>query len=571
MCGISGQLKLDATPVDRGLVRRMTRALAHRGPDDERFHFEGVVGLGHRRLSIIDAAGGAQPMTLPGPRTLRLVSNSEIYNYVELRSELVALGHQFVSRSDTEVILRLFAAEGEAGFLRLEGMFAIAIWDEAAQTLYLARDRFGVKPLYYCHDHSAFLFASELKALLQYRGLDRTLDRIAIDSYFGSLALPEPRTVFRNVHKLPPGHLLTVRQGRVKQSRYWNPASEMVRKRPVARPAEELLEEIERSVRISLRSDVPVGVLLSGGLDSSTVTAMAARASGTRLHTFSAAFREGDFDEGHWARLVAKRFGTRHHEVLVTKSKATAIAQELVEHFDEPFADSSSIPMYAVCRAASQVVKTALSGEGADELFGGYPWHGSGPLDDHPARMIFTREERDELYARRWRRPARRLPPEHGLSRLKRSLLEDLRTYLPSDILQKSDRVSMMHSLELRVPFLNHRLAGFALRLPDQLKVRGEVRKFLLRQVMKGMLPREVISRPKKGFSIPMDLWLWEKGPWRDMVYDTVFSGSLRRRGLFDLAVLRRMQREHDRLERLHGYRFWTLFMFENWQQRWGG
>ena len=197
MCGISGQLKFDATPVDRGLVRRMTRALAHRGPDDERFYFEGAVGLGHRRLSIIDAAGGAQPMTMGGPRPLRLVSNSEIYNYVELRSELEAAGRQFTSRSDTEVILHLFAAEGEAAFLRLEGMFAIAIWDEAAQTLYLARDRFGVKPLYYCHDRSAFMFASELKALLQSRDLDRTLDRTAIDSYFGFLALSEPRTVFR--------------------------------------------------------------------------------------------------------------------------------------------------------------------------------------------------------------------------------------------------------------------------------------------------------------------------------------------------------------------------------------
>ena len=199
MCGISGQLKFDATPVDRGLVRRMTRALAHRGPDDERFYFEGAVGLGHRRLSIIDAAGGAQPMTMGGPRPLRLVSNSEIYNYVELRSELEAAGHQFTSRSDTEVILHLFAAEGEAAFLRLEGMFAIAIWDETAQTLYLARDRFGVKPLYYCHDRSAFMFASELKALLQSRDLDRTLDRTAIDSYFGFLALSVPRTVFRCV------------------------------------------------------------------------------------------------------------------------------------------------------------------------------------------------------------------------------------------------------------------------------------------------------------------------------------------------------------------------------------
>ncbi len=571
MCGISGQVKFDATPVDRALVRRMTRALAHRGPDDERFHFDGAVGLGHRRLSIIDAAGGAQPMTLRGPRPLRLVSNSEIYNYVELRCELEESGHQFVSRSDTEVILRLFAAEGVAGFLRLEGMFAIAIWDEAADSLYLARDRFGVKPLYYYHDQSAFLFASELKALLQYRGVDRALDRGALDSYFGTLALPEPQTVFRHVHKLAPGHVLTVRRGRVKQTRYWNPVPEIASRRPLANPVARLQNEIERSVRISLRSDVPVGVLLSGGLDSSTVTAVASRASETRLHTFSAAFREGDFDEGPWARLVAKRFGTRHHEVLVTKSTATEIALQLIEHFDEPFADSSSIPMFAVCQAASQVVKTALSGEGADELFGGYPWHGSRRSDGHPSRAVFTREERDQLYASVWRRTKRRPAPAHGLSPLKHSLLDDLKTYLPSDILLKSDRVSMMHSLELRVPFLNHQLAQFALRLPDQMKVRSGVRKYLLREAMRDMLPSEVLQRPKKGFSIPMDVWLWEKGPWRDMVYDTVFSDSLRRRGLFDMMMLERMQREHDRLERVHGYKFWTLFMFESWQRRWGG
>jgi len=569
MCGISGQLKLDATPVDRGLVRRMTRALAHRGPDDERFHFDGVIGLGHRRLSIIDASGGAQPMTLRGPRSLRLVSNSEIYNYVELRTELEAAGHEFVSRSDTEVILRLFAAEGEAAFLRLEGMFAIAIWDETTQTLHLARDRFGVKPLYYCHDRSAFLFASEVKALLEYPALDRSLDHAALDGYFGSLALPEPRTVFRHVHKLPPGHRLTVRRGRVKQACYWNPAPELVRRKVVARPETRLREEIERSVHISLRSDVPVGVLLSGGLDSSTVTAVAARTSGTRLHTFSAVFREGDFDEGVWARLVATRCGTRHHEVLVTKSRATHIAQQLVERLDEPFADSSAIPMYAVCQAASRVVKTALSGEGADELFGGYPWHGSIRSDDHPARTIFTQEERAELYAATGRRPVHRAQDERGLSPLKRSLLADLKTYLPSDILVKSDRVSMMHSLELRVPFLNHQLAQFALRLPDHMKVRGHVRKYLLREVMKGALPRQVLTRPKKGFSIPMDLWLWEKGRWRDMIYDTVFSDSLRCRGLFNVAALERMQREHDGLERWHGYKFWTLFMFESWQRRW--
>jgi asparagine synthase (glutamine-hydrolysing) len=581
MCGISGQLTLDGRAVDRRLVERMTQRLHHRGPDDAGFYFGPRIGLGSRRLSIIDLHSGRQPMA-DESGSLHLISNNEIYNYRELRQELAARGCRFTSQSDTEVILRLYESEGPSGVRKLEGMFASAIWDARDETLFLVRDRFGVKPLYYYQDATCFLFASELKALFEYRDLDRTLDYAAADHYFARLALPEPHTILKNVRKLPAGHSLTVRRGVTRVERYWRPQFGNRRSRAAAPDVPELeqrlRDELQRSVAISMRSDVPVGLLLSGGLDSSSVTAFAARESGERLHAFSAGFREADFDESTYSRLVAKHFGVRHHRVLVTRNKATDIAAHLAAVMDEPFADSSSVAMYALCELAAGHVKTVLSGDGADELLGGYPWHtveqtSHDPIDGHPSGVIFNRSERAALYSPAWKRELaqrklRIASASKHLSPLNRSLLDDLRTYLPSDILFKSDRVSMLHSLELRVPFLNHPLAEFLMRLPDSLKVDGAVRKVLLRRIMAGVLPPEILQRPKKGFSIPMDLWLWERGRWRDMVYDTLFSARTRQREQFDRATLERMGREHDRMEKMHGYRLWTAFIFETWQRR---
>lgn len=591
MCGISGQLRFDDGPVNRNLVKRMTRCLSHRGPDDAGHYFGRKVGLGYRRLSIIDLEGGRQPM-FDEERSLYLVSNNEIYNYIELRQELEAQGYRFKSASDTEVILHLFKEERERSFRRLEGMFALAIWDERDEALFLARDPFGIKPLYYYYDSSTFIFASEMKALMEYRELDRELDLSAIDSYFGSLALPEPRSVFRKVHKLPAGHFLKAQGGKVKLEQYWMPRFESSshirgqRRIPAGELEAEFRTRLERTLKVSLRSDVPVGLLLSGGVDSSTIAAFASRESGERLHTFSAAFSEEQFNEAAFSRLVSKRFGTRHHEVLVTKSRATRIASRLVELMDEPFGDSSAIPTYAVCELASAHVKTVLSGEGADELFGGYPWHvvKSPPgraawntFAEHPARLIFSESERTALYSGDWKSAIRKLRRREShrvasqnharLSPLNRSLLEDLRIYLPSDILFKSDRVSMMHSLEVRVPFLNHPFAEFAMKLPEKMKVNGATRKYLLKRMMTGILPAPVLSRPKKGFSIPMDLWLWEKGKWREMIYDTIFGQRTRARGQFDMRILERLQHEHERLEHFHGYKLWTIFIFEMWQR----
>jgi asparagine synthase (glutamine-hydrolysing) len=592
MCGISGQLRFDDEPIDENLVKRMTRRLAHRGPDGAGHYFGRRIGLGHRRLAIIDLEGGRQPM-FDQDRSLCLVSNNEIYNYLELRQELEAKGYRFKTASDTEVILHLFKEEGEQCFRKLEGMFAFAIWDDAEETLYLARDPFGIKPLYYYQDSSVLIFASEMKALLEYPRLDSELDLAAIDKYFGSLALPEPHTVFRRVRKLPAGHFLKVRGGKVRLERYWEPRFETPllygrgRKVSIYDLEDQLRHQLEQTVKLSLRSDVPVGLLLSGGVDSSTIAAFASRENGKRLHTFSAAFTENEFNEASFSRLVSKRFGTRHHEILVTKGKATRIASRLVELMDEPFADSSSIPTYAVCELASAYVKTVLSGEGADELFGGYSWHvvkaplgrvwDAAAIAEHPTRVVFAENERTALYSKDWKNEIRKLHRSashsveshnlNGLSPLNRSLLEDLRIYLPSDILFKSDRMSMIHSLEVRVPFLNHQFAEFAIRLPEKMKVNGKTRKYLLKRIMTGILPQPILERPKKGFAIPMDLWLWEKGQWREMIYDTIFSRRTRDRGQLDMKILERLQHEHERLENFHGYKLWTIYTFEMWQR----
>jgi asparagine synthase (glutamine-hydrolysing) len=581
MCGFSGQLRFDGQPVDRALVKRMTRRLLHRGPDAGAHHFGGGVGLGHRRLSIIDPEGGGQPMRSERG-THVLVANSEIYNYLEIREDLASAGYRFRTSSDTEVLLRSLEHEGAAALARLEGMFAFALWDEAKRTLLLARDPFGIKPLYYYADATSFIFASELKALLAYPALDRELDLQAVDEYFGTLALPEPRSVFRRVHKLPAGHYLTVKDGGITVKRYWNPPRAMrvggTAIQADASAQDRLTAELHRTVQLTLRSDVPVGVLLSGGLDSSTIAALAALHSPRRVQTFSAAFAETQYDESDASRAVADHLATRHHRVVVTRDHGAEIAARLTRVIDEPFADSSAIPMAAVCELASAHVKTVLSGEGADELFAGYPWHVSPrclPAGADPSRTIFPLRQRRSLYTRRWREEIQQqkqqsvndVRPSASQSALQRTLLADINGYLPSDILFKSDRVSMAHSLELRVPYLNRGFAEFVMRLPDGFKLRDGVQKFLLKRSASRWLPPAIVKRRKQGFSIPMDLWLWQKGRWRDLVYDTLFSASTRECDQFDKAALERMQRQHDGLEQLHGHRLWTVFIFVAWQR----
>jgi asparagine synthase (glutamine-hydrolysing) len=564
---------MDEGTVDRRLVRRMARRLAHRGPDDAGFYFDRAIGICHRRLSLIDPAGGAQPM-LDERGTRCLAANNEIYNYLELRERLLRAGDRFRTESDTEVMLRALVRYGPRALDTFDGMFALAFWDRERESLLLARDPFGVKPLYYFEAGGSLFFASELKALLASPAIPCELDLDAMDGYLRTLAVPDPLTVLKGVRKVPAGHYLVVRHGRVTVDRYWLPAlhSPPAGRTPrLAGAATELADRLRQSVAISLRSDVPVGVLLSGGLDSSTVTALAVQSSSRRLHTFSAGFAEAEFDESGAGRAVAKHFGTTHHEVSVTKALATRLALRLAKSLDEPFADSSSIPTLAVCELASRHVKAVLSGEGSDELFGGYPWHRDlrAGRAEHPAHTVYRRAERQRVRRRHLAPPARRRPSTRmrGTTLLQRALARDLTGYLPSDILFKSDRVSMLESLEVRVPYLNRCVAEYAMTLPDAWKIRGREQKLILRRVARPLVPPSVLNKRKQGFSIPMDLWLWQPGEWRDMVNDTIFSRRTAERDQFDMRELERLRVQHDRLERLNGYKLWTVFMFEMWQR----
>ena len=496
MCGIAGQVVGGGGRVDADLVRRMTRALAHRGPDGERTQIWDECGFGHRRLSLIDLQGGDQPQTNEDA-TVWVVSNSEIYNYIELRRALASRGHRFATASDTEVIVHLYEDLQDGCVEPLVGMFAFALWDARRRRLLLARDRFGVKPLYYSIQGSQLLFASEMRALLESPDVGRDSNYPALGQYFRHLTVPEPASILARVRKLPAGHVLTWRDGRVDERAYWDLTA-------VAGPAPALAEDDARdqlqtaltdSVALSLRSDVPVGVFLSGGVDSSLLTWLASRNGSVPLPTFSVAFDDPSADEREYSRLVARACGTDHHEVEITLGEAADLLPELCAALDEPFADASAIPTYLLAREARRHVKAVLTGEGADELFAGSPWHTVDPLDDAdldclvnpPAKTVFTP---DELHAvctsdlwREINRSRLELPPglhaklDRCAGPLERRLCVDLHVYLPSDLLMKTDRMTMLASLEARVPFLNHPFAELAWRLPARWKVTGGVRR----------------------------------------------------------------------------------------------
>jgi asparagine synthase (glutamine-hydrolysing) len=588
MCGIAGQVVASrAGAVDERLVRRMTRTLAHRGPDGERVRAGDQFALGHRRLSLIDLEGGGQPLANED-ETIWVVSNSEIYNYVELRRDLISRGHRFATSSDTEVIVHLYEDMGRACVESMVGMFAFALWDARDRTLLLARDRFGIKPLYYALNGPTLLFASEMKGILQAESVDRDLNYAALHQYFLHLTIPEPACILRSVRKLPAAHVLVWRDGVSSEHRYWDLTDRSASDRELAE--EEAMEQLDRTLResvsITLRSDVPVGLFLSGGVDSSLLAWAASVGRDRPLHTFSIAFEDPASDERDFSRLVASTCGTTHHELELTLPQAADAAARLVSSLDEPFADSSAIPTYLLSRYARQHVKAVLTGEGADELFAGSPWHHDEPIarDDlpalllPPAKIVFTPDDLCATYTGDLRRlvqadSAWTLPADASARLLKltspldQRLWVDLCGYLPSDLLMKTDRMTMLASLEARVPFLNHPFAELAWRIPPALKVRDSIRKYILKKLGVGRIPQAILDRPKKGFSIPMDLWLWMKGSFREMIVDTLTDARTHDRGLFNPAVIQSMLNEHDRLVRFHGYRLWTLFVFETWQR----
>jgi asparagine synthase (glutamine-hydrolysing) len=617
MCGICGIVSSSGAP-DLEAVARMSRRLIHRGPDDNGLFERGPVALAARRLSIIDLDHGHQPIANEDGSVV-VVQNGEIYNYRQLKRELEGRGHRLTTDCDTEVLVHLYEEHGAAFVERLRGMFALALWDEREGRLLLARDRFGIKPLYYRLADGDLCFASELKAMLEQPGFSRAIDPQAVAAYLAFNSIPAPLTIFAEARKLPPGHLLTWRDGAIELSRFARPApvaAEQVRDGSEEELAQELREVLEDSIRAHLVADVPVGVLLSGGVDSGGITALAAAQSREPLKTFSIGFEESGFDELSRARLVAERFGTDHHE-LILRPDAVDLLPKLVESFDEPFGDSSALPTYLVSELASGEVKVALSGEGGDELFGGYytyvadqlaPRFGrlatlasplierlpssdarvgfdykakrfarvaakADPLERHHGwKEIFAADRRGallgahdpgwdplDLYRERYAETA-------GAEPLARMQDVDLGIYLVDDLLVKTDRLSMAHSLELRVPFLDQRVAEFALALPTRLKVRGLAKKRLLRQALAPLLPREVVRGRKQGFSIPIAAWL--RGPLEPFAREVLSAATLERQGCFDAGVVTPLLDRHCSGREDLSRQLWGLMAFTLWFDR---
>jgi asparagine synthase (glutamine-hydrolysing) len=611
MCGICGIVSRAGSP-DPERLGAMSAALRHRGPDSDGSYLDGPVALAARRLSIIDLAGGDQPIANEDGSCV-VVQNGEIYNYPELRLELERDGHRFRTDCDTEVHLHLYERHGPGYARRLRGMFAVALWDEHRRRLVLARDRYGIKPLYYRDTGGVLEFASELRALPR-----REIDLDALEAFLAFNSIPAPLSIFRDTRKLPAGHVLVWDEnGGLRVERYARPGPaplDELRGDDEAELVEELRARLRDSVKAHLLADVPVGVLLSGGVDSALLAALAAQETAEPVHTFTIGFRERSFDERAEARLVAERYGTSHHELLVHPDPLVLVPA-LADVFDEPFADSSALPTYLVSQLAAEHVKVALSGEGGDELFGGYYTYAADllaariaplarivrplverlpsssakasfdyrakrfvraahlpPLERHHGwKEIFSPEARAELTGRRSAfdpvdlHRARYVETD-GSDELARLQDVDFGVYLVDDLLVKTDRASMAHSLEARVPFLDPVVTNFAFALPARLKVRGLSKKVLLRKAAEPLLPREVVHGRKRGFSIPAAAWL--RGELEPFARATLSPETLRSQGFFEPAPVRRLLDEHVAGAEDWSRQLWGLLTFTLWYER---
>jgi asparagine synthase (glutamine-hydrolysing) len=619
MCGIAGKVTWDPRgSIDRDLVGAMTDAVRHRGPDAEGVHVADGVGLGHRRLSIIDLATGDQPLANEDG-TVWTVFNGEIYNFADVRRQLESHGHRFRTSSDTEVLVHGYEQWGTALVDRLRGMFAFAVWDAPRRRLLLARDRVGVKPLHYAVLDEGIVFGSEIKSLLVDPGVPREWSPEALDAYLALLYVPAPLTIYRAIRKLPPGHVLVAEGGAVRVSRYWDLSFDTTGGPDMESAWLEPLEaQLREAVGLRLISDVPLGAFLSGGIDSSLVVAFMRETSDTPVVTTSIGFAERAYDELQHATDVARHLGVVQHTHVVTPQVETLLPT-LAWHFDEPFADSSAVPTYYVSAAARAHVTVALSGDGGDELWAGYARHRVeqrehrvrgllGPtsaaigqvarlvplalkgarslrhLAHAPGQALALKHEygmfdapwRRALYDDGFRRtvgdadPLAALRARHAAcgspDPLDRAMYVDVHTYLPDDILTKVDRMSMAVSLESREPLLDHRLLEFAARVPASLKLRDGVSKYLLRRLLASRLPPAILSRGKHGFDAPIAEWL--RGPLQPMLHDLVGGRRSLERGVFVPAVVRRLLDQHRTGAADHPHRLWQLLMLELWFER---
>jgi len=624
MCGITGFVNNSAEAADRGMLEAMNRAIIHRGPDEDGFYVKENVGLAMRRLSIIDLAGGQQPIR-NADGTKWIVFNGEIYNYRELRREMEERGHKFYTNSDTEAIVHLYDEFGPDCLDHLRGMFAIAIWDERERSLFLARDRVGKKPLLYSHrPNGDLIFGSEFAALLADPAITREVDPAAIDSYLSFLCVPAPQTAFKGIRKLEPGHWLRWKDGRVETHRYWLPDFSKKIKISEEEAIEETTRILREATRMRMISEVPLGAFLSGGVDSSTVVALMAEESSTPVKTFSIGFEDQDFSELKYAKKVAEHIGAEHHEFIVRPDAADVIPL-LVEHYGEPYADSSALPTYYVARETRKHVTVALNGDGGDESFAGYERYMAMQIAEGYARVprfvrkaliegpfnllpvsetkktrirdvqrffISASEPRIERYFR-WMstfKPAvkRQIYTEdlarvseannashllgdwfkraNGSGVLDASLFVDQLTYLPNDLLVKVDIASMANSLEARSPFLDHKVMEFAASLPENIKMPRLRTKYLLKKVAARLVPREVIYRRKMGFGVPVGNWFRKE--LKALVHDTLLSKSFADRGLIRPEAVKRIVDEHTEARVDHAFPIWTLLMLELWYRR---
>jgi asparagine synthase (glutamine-hydrolysing) len=624
MCGIVGQFNHgDGAPVSEDTLHRMCAAIVHRGPDHEGHFVDGAFGMGMTRLSINDLEGGHQPLTNEDGSVV-VVCNGEIYNSPALRRELEARGHRFDSHSDVAVIPHLYEEHGEDFVRHLDGMFALALWDKRTRRLCLARDRMGIKPLYVATRAGAVAFASEITALMA-AGWCEDLDLTSLHHYLSLGYVPAPGSIFAGVRKLDPGTQVTFASGRPPvERRYWELrfAPEMPARRDEDY-VEEVLAALRAAVKSHLLSDVPIGVFLSGGVDSSGLVGLMSEFATQRIQTFSVGFEEKSFDELELARQVATRYGTDHHEIVV-RPDALRVLPALVHHFGEPFADSSAVPVYYVSELAHRSVKVVLSGEGADEVFAGYETYLAGKLAaayrrlpgvlggtllpaivrrlpvshakvslDYKAKrfvaganlpladghfwwkVVLSEAAQAELCvaaardphletAALYREAAKRAGSDDWLARLQAI---DAHIYLPDDILTKADRMSMAHSLEARVPYLDTALVELAARLPSDVKLRRFSKKWILKRALANHVPTSILTAKKRGFNVPVPSWL--RGELHDMVADVLSPTALRRVGLFDPSYVQRLISEHDSMRADHSRPLWTLLVFMSWYDMW--
>jgi asparagine synthase (glutamine-hydrolysing) len=628
MCGIVGIVDLNGErPIARELIERMNQVQHHRGPDETGVHLDPGVALGHKRLSIIDLANGQQPM-FTADRRFVIVYNGEVYNFAELRAELEALGHGFKTRCDTEVLLYAYAQWGEACVTRFRGMFAFAIWDREEKRLFLARDRLGIKPLYWCKlPDGRVAFASELKSLLELPDLARDIDPRSVEDYFALGYVPEPRTIFGAAHKLAPGHTLTLTRGQSAApapAQYWDVPFTPLPSASEEDLGRELIERLRDAVKVRLVAEVPLGAFLSGGVDSSAVVAMMAGLSDTPVKTCSIAFGDKAFNESEYAQRVATRYATDHRVREVDPNDFDLI-EKLSGLYDEPFADSSAMPTYRVCELAREQVIVALSGDGGDENLAGYRrqrWHMNeeairsripswlrrgvfGPagavypkldwaprvlrakstlqalardsidayqhsvsvVPDHLRARLFSasfRRTLDGYHAREVFREHARRAPTDHPLSLIQYL--DIKTYLPGDILTKVDRASMAHALEVRVPILDHPLVEWMSGMPPDLKLRGAEGKYIFKQALRPHVDEDILYRPKMGFAVPIETWF--RGALREQVRERLLGDTLAASGLFDLSYVRTLVEQHQSGRSNHGPTLWSLLMFESFYRR---